>query len=250
MSKTFIVTGGTKGIGKAIVDRLITEGYHVVAGARDTSAAIQGDSVRHVAMDVRNRGDHFRLIESALSWRGRIDGYVNCAGISVWRPLAEIDETFLDTMIETNLHGAFWGGQAAANYFRKTSTAGAIVNISSLAGKRGSANNSAYCAAKFGVNGMTQALAKELGGDRIRVNAVCPVYVETASIVEMLREANSPAGGREVRDYLAEFAASQAALKRLPLAGEVAQVVCYLLGEQASAITGQCINVDCGVLPQ
>lgn len=127
---------------------------------------------------------------------------------------------------------------------------GAIINVSSLAGKRGSANNSAYCAAKFAVNGITQALAKEFGPRGIRVNAVCPVYIETDRILEALSEPASPAGGQPVSDYLASFAATQTALGRLPQAQEVAQVVYFLSSPASSAITGQCINVDCGTLPQ
>jgi 3-oxoacyl-[acyl-carrier protein] reductase/meso-butanediol dehydrogenase/(S,S)-butanediol dehydrogenase/diacetyl reductase len=127
---------------------------------------------------------------------------------------------------------------------------GCIVNVSSLAGKRGSANNSAYCAAKFAVNGITQALAKELGPRGIRVNAVCPVYVETEQLIQALAEPDSPAQGRSVAAYLSGFAASQTALGRLPLAEEIARVVCFLASEEASAMTGQCVNVDCGALPQ
>ena len=124
------------------------------------------------------------------------------------------------------------------------------MNISSLAGKRGSSNNAVYCATKFGVNGITQALAKELGPRGIRVNAVCPVYVETDRIRSALSGADSPAQGQDVDAYLAAFAATQTALGRLPLAEEVARVVYFLASPAASAITGQCINVDCGTLPQ
>jgi 3-oxoacyl-[acyl-carrier protein] reductase/meso-butanediol dehydrogenase/(S,S)-butanediol dehydrogenase/diacetyl reductase len=150
-------------------------------------------------------------------------------------------------MVDTVLKGTFFGCQAAA---RHLPPGGCIINISSLAGKRGSANNAVYCAAKFGVNGVTQALAKELGPRGIRVNAVCPVYVETDGLLKALREPEAPPRGRDVAAYLREFAASQAALTRLPLAEEVAQVCLFLASPAASAITGQCINVDCGVLPQ
>lgn len=249
--KTYIVTGGTKGIGQAIVKRLSEGGANcVVAGGRNLSDCEDSEFVRYVAMDVRERSGHKKLLDAALSWRNQVDGYVNCAGISIWRPLAEIDEEFLNMMLGTNLQGAFWGSQIAADYFGAAGVRGSIVNISSLAGKRGSANNSAYCAAKFGLNGLTQSLAKELGPKQIRVNAVCPVYVETDAILNVLKDERSPASGTDVRQYLDSFALAQAALQRLPTKLEVAELVYFLLSCKSSAITGQCINIDCGVLPQ
>jgi 3-oxoacyl-[acyl-carrier protein] reductase/meso-butanediol dehydrogenase/(S,S)-butanediol dehydrogenase/diacetyl reductase len=119
-----------------------------------------------------------------------------------------------------------------------------------LASKRGSANNSVYCASKFGVNGITQSLAKELGSKGIRVNAVCPVYVETSGLIEALDNPEAPSGEQKTSDYLTDFTINQTALKRLPKGTEVADLCVYLASESASAITGQCINVDCGVLPQ
>jgi 3-oxoacyl-[acyl-carrier protein] reductase/meso-butanediol dehydrogenase/(S,S)-butanediol dehydrogenase/diacetyl reductase len=172
---------------------------------------------------------------------------VNNAGYSGWRPLDRIDEDFWDQMIDTNLKGVLFGCQAAAPHLPR---GGSIINISSLAGKRGSANNSVYCASKFGVNGVTQALAKELGSRGIRVNAVCPVYVRTEGLLEALGDPVSPAGGADVESYLEDFAAKQSALGRLPRDEEVGSVCVFLASEAASAITGQCINVDCGVLPQ
>jgi NAD(P)-dependent dehydrogenase (short-subunit alcohol dehydrogenase family) len=100
------------------------------------------------------------------------------------------------------------------------------------------------------VNGLTQALAKELGPRGIRVNAVCPVYVDTGGLREALSEPQAPPGGQDVDAYLADFARTQAALKRLPSGDEVAAACVMLCAPSASAITGQCLNVDCGVLPQ
>ncbi len=247
--KTVVVTGGTKGIGAAIAAAFAGNGYAVIVSSRQDSGIAKelGPDVRYIQADVRNRADHLRLVQAALDWHGGLDSYVNCAGVSSWRPLAEIDEAFWSSMMDTNAAGAFWGCQAAAAVMK---TGASLINLSSLAGKRGSANNSAYCASKFALNGITQSLAKELGPRGIRVNAVCPVYVETPMILESLKDPRSPAGGKDVQTYLKEFTRGNTALLRLPQAKEVAAACLFLASEGASAITGQCINVDCGVLPQ
>ena len=101
-----------------------------------------------------------------------------------------------------------------------------------------------------GITGLTQALAKELGPKGIRVNAVCPVYVQTKGLMGALAGRSSPTGGRNIKKYLKDFAKSQSSLNRLPSGEEIAQSCLFLASTAASAITGQCINVDCGVMPQ
>ena len=246
---TVVITGGGKGIGASIARSFHQAGYHVVLGSRQDSglAGKLGDRAMFHAVDVCQRDQVERLVDTAVEWSGGLDAMVNNAGFSEWRPLDAVDEAFWVRMIETNLSGTYWGCQAAA---AALAAGGSIVNLSSLAGKRGSANNSVYCASKFGVNGITQALAKELGGRGIRVNAVCPVYVRTEGLLAALEDENAPPGGAPVDAYLRDFAASQAALKHLPSGEEIGQACVFLASEAASAITGQCINVDCGVLPQ
>ena len=224
-------------------------GDHVVIAARnDTGLARElGDRARFVSTDVRDPGALRDTVKQTMAWTGRLDVLVNNAGYSAWRPLPAIDEAFWDEMVATNLKSVLFASQTAVAVMER---GGAIVNISSLAGKRGSANNSVYCATKFGVNGITQALAKELGPRGIRVNAVCPVYLQTAGLEDALAEPHSPAAGRDIRIYLSEFASSQAALGVLPTEEQVAQACVFLASPAAGAITAQCINVDCGVLPQ
>lgn len=252
MSGTVIITGGTKGIGAGIARQFHDAGWSVLITARNDNgfAGSLGERARFRAMEAGVATDHAAAVADALNWTGALDAYVNCAGFSGWRAVADINEGFWQTMVATNLSGTLWGCQAAAEAFQRTSRSGTIVNVSSLAGKRGSARNTAYCATKFGVNGITQSLAKELGPAGIRVNAVCPVYVETPGVLEALEDPASPAGGGDVPAYLAEFAAAQAALQRLPRADEVGALCLFLASDAASAVTGQCINVDCGVLPQ
>ena len=245
--QTVAITGGTRGIGLAIADLFREQGWSVSVCSRAGQVASLPASVLHHQADVRRRPEVERFLQGVMERFGRLDVLVNCAGVSRWRPVEEIDEAFISEILETDVLGTLWGCAAAA---ARMQPGGCIVNVSSLAGKRGSANNSAYCAAKFAVNGITQALAKELGPRGIRVNAVCPVYVPTERIVASLQEPSSPTQGQEVDAYLASFASTQTALGRLPTPGEVAEVVYFLASPAASAISGQCLNVDCGTLPQ
>ena len=248
MSKRRVVaiTGGTRGIGLAIRDKFLDHGYAVALCSRQEPESLPAD-VLYCQVDVRNKDQLEGFVQQTVDRFTTLDVFVNNAGISRWRTLESIDEFFLDEIVRTSLEGTLWGCRAAAPGMQN---GGSIVNVSSLAGKRGSANNSAYCAAKFAVNGITQSLAKELGPRGIRVNAVCPVYVETDQIHSVLQDPAAPPHGDPVDKYLNEFAATQTALGRLPTATEVADVVYFLAGDESSAITGQCLNVDCGTLPQ
>lgn len=225
--KTAIVTGGGKGIGKSITEHLQENGYEVIVGSRTEG----------ICGDVSDPSFHDLLVDTCLEKYGSLDLYVNNAGFSEWQPIETITESFLQRIFEVNLFGAFWGCKSAIR-----GGVSSIVNISSLAGKRGSANNSAYVATKFGMNGLTQSLAKEVGWRNIRVNAVCPVLVRTDGLISALDNAFP-----DTEKFLKDFTNTQSALGRLPQGRDVADMVLYLAG--ASSVTGQCINVDCGVLP-
>jgi len=240
------ITGGTRGIGIGIRDIFLSHGYAVAVCSRQVPESLPR-GVLHCAADVRNREQLTDFVKKTVDRFHSLDVFVNNAGLSRWRPLESIDSSFVDEIVKTSLEGTLWGCRAAAAAMKD---GGAIVNVSSLAGKRGSANNSVYCAAKFAVNGITQSIAKELGPRNIRVNAVCPVYVDTAKIREGLQEASGPVRSESVDKYLSDFAMTQTALRRLPTIMEVAEVVYFLGSAAASAVTGQCLNVDCGTLPQ
>jgi len=245
-AKVVAITGGTRGIGREIAELFQERGYQVAVSSRGERGSLP-ETIAHFRSDARSRATQTEFVAGVRKKLGRLDVFVNNAGVSRWSAIGDVDEQFAHEIIEVGLLGTLWGCAAAAEAL---GNGGSIINISSLAGKRGSARNSVYCAAKFGVNGITQALAKELGPAGIRVNAVCPVYVETETILASLGEHASPAAGTPVAQYLSEFSRTQTALGRLPTGREIAEVAFFLASPAASAITGQCINVDCGTLPQ
>jgi len=246
--KVAIITGGNKGIGLGITKKFIEAGYFVIIGARSNIEIEQKyfNNISFIKSDVADEKSHIKLVNEAIKKHGRLDCYINNAGFSAWRPIDKIDNKFLSDLLNTNLKGAFWGCKIASNSLQKK---GSIINISSIAGKRGSKNNSAYVASKFGMNGLTQSLAKELGAKGIRVNAVCPVLIETDGLISALKEKYSPAKNNPL-DFIKDFSDNNSALKRMPTSEEVGDLCVFLASDKASAITGQCINIDCGVLPQ
>jgi NAD(P)-dependent dehydrogenase (short-subunit alcohol dehydrogenase family) len=243
-----VVTGGNRGIGLNITEAFVDAGYFVVIGARKNYGLHEkfGKQVIFESIDVRDEESHRKLVKLAIKHSGKLDVYVNNAGYSSWRSIERIDGPFLDELLDTNLKGAFWGCKAAAEVLKN---GGSIINISSLAGKRGSANNSAYAASKFGMNGLTQSLAKELGPKGIRVNALCPVLIPTDGLLEALKGSQAP-GKDNPNGFISKFAAENAALKRLPTGEDVGAMCVVLASKVSSAVTGQCINIDCGVFPQ
>ena len=242
-----VITGGNKGIGLDISKELLKNNYKVIVGARSSYQDKESiENVDFIKTDLKYYDGHRKLAETAIKKYGQLNLYINNVGISAWRPITKVDEDFLNKLIHTNVYSAFWGCKAAEEFL---SDDGSIINISSIASKRGSKNNSVYVATKFAMNGLTQSLAKELGHKNIRVNAICPVLIKTEGLLEALKEKYSPAKENLLK-FFDEFKQTQSALNRLPTGKEVAEMVIFLASKKASAITGQCINVDCGVFPQ
>ncbi len=248
MFKTLVITGGNKGIGLEITKYFLEKGYNVVVGARTSMPKNldKNNKLKFLKINATIESDHNKLSKLALKHFGYIDVYINNVGISEWRPIEKIDKKFLDYIFNTNLKSFFWGCKTAIKFMNK---GGSIINISSIAGKRGSKNNSVYSASKFGINGLTQSLSKEVGNKGIRINSVCPVLIMTKGLVKALKSNYSPAKG-DVESFLKKFSKDQSALNRLPKAEEIAKTCFFLASDNASAITGQSINVDCGVFPQ
>jgi len=182
-----LVTGASRGIGKAIAYLFAQEGMNVVICSRNenqirkTAMEIQKDTgnlVVPVKTDVRNHVDVDKLVQSALNEFGRIDILVNNAGVAIIKSLVETTDHEYDTIMDTNLSGVFFCCKSVLPHMIKQKS-GYIINISSGAGKTGFANLSVYCASKFGVIGMTESLAEEVSDYGIKVFSVCPGAVAT-----------------------------------------------------------------------
>lgn len=245
---TLVVVGASAGMGYQVASEARARGYDVFGVGRRQLNLIDGDPslfVEYLSCDVAAAREVSRL-ESWAQGLPKLDAWVNNVGRSAWSPIRDADDKFIDEMLRTNLHSMLACCRVAAKVLTRDA---AIVNMASLASRRGTANNSVYVATKFGVRGLTQSLAKELGPDGIRVNAVSPVLVETPGLMEALNSPSSPTLGRPPQGFLREFADTQTALGRLPTPLEVAQVVLWLAGSESSAVTGQNLTVDCGVFP-
>ncbi|HHX77405.1 MAG TPA: 3-oxoacyl-[acyl-carrier-protein] reductase [Firmicutes bacterium] len=237
-----VVTGGSRGIGRAIVLGLAAEGAQVVISyghndeaARETLAAVKamgGDGLT-VKGDVRKPEDCKSLADLTLANFNRIDILVNNAGITRDNILARMKETEWEDVIETNLTGAFNCTQAFIKPFLKQKAGGRIINMASVVGLAGAAGQTNYAAAKAGLVGFTKALARELAGRGITVNAVAPGFVRTGMT------------GR-LSEKQKESILAQIPLGRVAMPEEIAAVVTFL-ATKGGYITGEVININGGL---
>ena len=228
-----LVTGGSRGIGRAIAVELANAGAQVVVGYRSgadeagqVAAEIGG---RAVQADVSDREQAARLVEEA----GEIDILVNNAGLTRDGLIVRMSDEDWRTVIDTNLGGVFATCRAAARGMMKRRS-GAIVNLSSVVGVHGNPGQTNYAASKAGIIGFTKALARELATRNVRANAIAPGYIETG-LTELL-----PDG---VRDALL----ASTPLGRLGVPSDVAGAVRFLCSDEASFITGEVLLVDGGL---
>jgi len=236
-----VVTGGGKGIGRAVASRLACGGAKVVISGRD-EAALQsacagirsagGEAVGVVA-DVAKPEDAEALCQRTLDAFGRADILVNNAGITRDNLIVRMSEEDWDQVVDTNLKGTFLCIRAFTRPMMKQRY-GRIVNVSSVVGLMGNAGQANYVAAKAGIVGLTKAVAKELASRHITVNAVAPGFIETAM---------TSALSEKVRDALKE----QIPLGRLGAPEDVAHAVAFLCSEEAGYVTGQVLTVDGGM---
>jgi 3-oxoacyl-[acyl-carrier protein] reductase len=236
-----IVTGGSRGIGAAIVNRLAGDGLYVVAIAR--SADRLGDLCRRLGgegfkaeplvCDVANSSELAAAVESVAEKHGRLDVLVNNAGITRDGLLLRMDDSDFDQVIQTNLKSAFVATRAAARYLMRAK-AGRIINIGSVAGVVGNAGQANYAASKAGLIGFSKSVAKELGGKQVTCNVVAPGFI-TTDMTDALSE--------KIRDQVKGLIP----MRRFGEPGEIASVVAFLASEQAAYLTGQVICVDGGM---
>jgi len=240
---TVLVTGASRGIGRATAVRLAEAGHDVVVNyhtgeqaAEETVAAVEqrGRDAIAVAADVSDSTAVDGLVERAVGWGG-LDAVVNNAGIVRPALLEETTDEDWAAVLETNLTGAFYVARAAAPHLR--AAAGELVNVSSIGGTAGTVDAS-YAASKAGLHGLTRALARELGPDGVQVNAVAPGPVETSlndAILEHL-EATGFKGHENLDTHLPEYATTPET---------VADAVAYLVG--ADYVHGEVLNLNGGM---
>ena len=241
--KTALVTGGSRGIGRAIVTRLATQGADVAftylgneAAAKETTTAVQGLGRTGLAIqgDARESEAAEATVKAALEALGKLDILVNNAGITRDDLIMRMSPENWRDVLETNLFGAFWMTKAVTRPMLKA-RGGRIINISSVSGQAGQTGQANYSAAKAGIIGLTKATARELASRGITVNAIAPGFVLT-DLTQDLPEA-----------LKAEITA-RTPLGRFGTTEEVANAVAFLASEEAAYITGQVLAVDGGLV--
>ena len=241
--KCAIVTGGAKGIGKAIALKLASLGVNIVlnyrssaAEAEETAKEIQklGVEVLTVQADISKLDQVQNLIKAAKEKFGAIDIMVNNAGITKDTLILRMKEEDFDSVIDVNLKGVFNCMKAVTPVMVRQKH-GKIISISSVVGIAGNAGQVNYAASKAGIIGMTKSLAKEVGSRGINVNAVAPGFIDT----DMTSTLN---------DKVKEEAEKNIPLKRFGKSEDVAEVVAFLSSEASDYVTGQVIHVDGGML--
>lgn len=234
-----IVTGGSRGIGRSIVETLAAAGMEVVFTYRENAAAAQeviaanpNAKISAEAVDVRNAAACAAFAEKVVDRTDRIDLLVNNAGVVRDNPLTAFEDKDVQDVLDTNVTGAFNMARAVVP-FMVSQRRGKIVNLSSVSGEKGGRGQTNYAASKGAINGFTKALAVELAPRGITVNAVAPGVIET----EM---------SRAVRELAGDTIKSRILLRRIGRPEEIAYAVWFLSSKYADYITGEILHVDGG----
>jgi len=239
VGKNALVTGSTRGIGRAIAESLAGAGARVAIVGRDQARAAEaaaaiGTDARGFGADVGDPASVVALIAAVETEFGQIDILVNNAGLTRDNILFRIKDDDWDAVLDANLRGAFVAIRAVARGMIKRRW-GRIINIASVVGITGNKGQANYAASKAGLIGLTKSVAKELGSRNVLVNAVAPGFIETDMTAAMTPEARAGLSG-------------QIPLERLGTPQDVAGVVTFLSSDLAAYITGQTIVVDGGMV--
>ena len=237
--RTALVTGSTRGIGRAIAEALAGAGARVAVVGRDAGRAEEvasaiGRDAAGFACDVTDSASVTALVENVEKAFGQIDILVNNAGLTRDNILFRLKDEDWDTVLDANLRGAFVAIRAASRGMMKRRW-GRIINIASVVGIIGNKGQSNYAASKAGLIGLTKSVAKELASRNILINAVAPGFIETDMTAAMTAEARATLSG-------------QIPLERLGNPNDIAAIVAFLASDFASYITGQVLVVDGGLV--
>jgi Tropinone reductase 1 len=241
-NKTALVTGGTKGIGHAVVEQLAILGARVTFASRNEARVREcemrlredGLDVCGVAADLSDRPGREFLVDAITDRFGQLDILVNNVGTNVRKPAADYTEDEIDYIFRTNLDSAFSLSRRCHPLLRKAD-AGAIVNIASVGGLTHICTGTPYAMTKAAMIQMSRNLAVEWADDGIRVNAVAPWYIDTSLAREVLQD-----------DDYRDSVLARTPMRRIGAAGEVASAVAFLCMPASSYVTGQCLAVDGG----
>lgn len=253
--KVAVITGSTRGIGRAMAEAFLAEGARVVVNGRSEEKGRRcleemagGDRVVFRAGDIGVQADVEGLVDFTVDHFGRVDiCCLNAGGLENPASIAEMTDREWDIQITLNLHHVFWGMRRALQHMIRQQS-GRIIVTSSIEGKMSQGGVGGYTAAKHGVNGLVKSAAREVGTQGITVNSICPGLVLTD-----LAYTNGPdaakAGGFESFEAMIDFQVSGSAIKRAIRAEEVAAMAVLLASEAGAAITGANLAVDGGTLP-
>jgi meso-butanediol dehydrogenase / (S,S)-butanediol dehydrogenase / diacetyl reductase len=251
--KVVIVTGGARGIGAAIVRSFVEEEANVVLGditIDETWGFVDelgrsGSRVLPIRIDITKQSDVENLVSTAMGMHGKIDILVNNAGVCHNVTFLDISEEEWDQVNSVNAKGTYLVTKAVLPHMISAKQ-GKIVNIASVAGKEGFEGHAHYCASKFAVIGLTQALAKEVAGHNINVNAVCPGILRTQMWEGML-DTLTLRENRPKDEILNSWVDRLIPLKRLQTPQDIANAVLFLSSDVSKNMTGQSVCVDGGI---